>query len=129
EAHTDATSAAGVPVKLAVTLPAGELAGFLAAACVAVEAAAPGARCILFGHAGDGNVHVNVLGAWEPHQPPATQERRAAAVEDAVLRLVARLGGSISAEHGLGTAKRPWLPLHRRPTDNDTLRALQAPLR
>src|SRR5690606_7776107 len=109
EAHTEAINAAGVPVKLDVTLPFGEMAGFLTTVCTTVDAAAPGARCILFGHAGAGNVHVNVLGAWEHHLPPAERDRRVAAVEDAVLRLVARLGGSISAEHGIGTAKRPWL--------------------
>jgi FAD/FMN-containing dehydrogenase len=120
EAHTEAINAAGVPVKLDVTLPAGELAGFLGAACTAVEAAAPGARCVLFGHAGDGNVHVNVLGAGEP--------ARAAAVEDAVLRLVARLGGSISAEHGIGAAKRSWLHLNRTPAEIDTFRAIKRAL-
>ena len=118
EAHTEAINAAGVPVKLDVTLPTGELAGFLPAACAAVEAAAPGARCVLFGHAGDGNVHVNVLRAEEPG--------RAAAVEDAVLRLVARLGGSISAEHGIGTAKRRWLHLNRSPAEIETFRAIKA---
>ena len=120
EAHTEAINAAGVPVKLDVTLPVGELAGFLAAACTAVDRSVPGARCVLFGHAGDGNVHVNVLGAEEP--------ARAAAVEDAVLRLVARLGGSISAEHGIGTAKRRWLHLNRSPVEIDTFRAIKRAL-
>jgi FAD/FMN-containing dehydrogenase len=120
EAHTEAISAAGVPVKLDVALPAGELAGFLGAVCAAVDRAAPGARCVLFGHAGDGNVHVNVLGADDGE--------RAAAVEDAVLRLVARLGGSISAEHGIGTAKRAWLYLNRSPAEIDAFRAIKAAL-
>ncbi|HZI38084.1 MAG TPA: FAD-linked oxidase C-terminal domain-containing protein, partial [Acidimicrobiia bacterium] len=128
EAHTEAINAAGVPVKLDVTLPFGELAGFLTAVRAAVDGAAPGARCVLFGHAGDGNVHVNVLGAWESHLPPATQEGRAAAVEDAVLRLVARLGGSISAEHGIGAAKRPWLHLNRSPAEIDAFRAIKRAL-
>ena len=120
EAHTEAISAAGVPVKLDVTLPFGELAGFLGAVCTSVDRAAAGARCVLFGHAGDGNVHVNVLGA-------GTAER-AAAVEDAVLRLVARLGGSISAEHGIGTAKRPWLHLNRSAAEIDAFRAIKRAL-
>ena len=125
EAHTEAINAAGVPVKLDVTLPFGELAGFLTAVCAAVDRAAPGARCVLFGHAGDGNVHVNVLGARDRDLPPATQEQRSAAVEDAVLRLVAGLGGSISAEHGIGTAKRPWLHLNRTPAEIETFRAIK----
>ena len=123
EAHTEAINAAGVPVKLDVTLPAGELAGFLVAVCAAVDGAAPGARCVLFGHAGDGNVHVNVLGA-----DGGDGGGRAAAVEDAVLRLVARLGGSISAEHGVGSAKRPWLHLNRSPVEIDAFRAIKRAL-
>ncbi len=120
EAHTEAISAAGVPVKLDVTLPFGELAGFLTDVCATVDSAAPGARCVLFGHAGDGNVHVNVLGA--------ETAGRSAAVEDAVLRLVARLGGSISAEHGIGSAKRPWLHLNRSEAEIDAFRAIKRAL-
>ena len=120
EAHTEAINAAGVPVKLDVTLPFGELAGFLTAVSAAVGRAAPGARCVLFGHAGDGNVHVNVLGTEQP--------QRSAAVEDAVLRLVAGLGGSISAEHGIGVAKRPWLHLNRTPAEIDVFRAIKRAL-
>ena len=62
---------------------------------------APGARVVLFGHLGDGNVHVNVLG-------PTPDDD---AVDDAVLRLVADCGGTISAEHGVGVAKARWLEL------------------
>jgi FAD/FMN-containing dehydrogenase len=120
EAHTEAINAAGVPVKLDVTLPFGELAAFLVSVCAVVDRAAPGARCVLFGHAGDGNVHVNVLGAEQPD--------RSAAVEDAVLRLVAGLGGSISAEHGIGTAKRPWLHLNRSPAEIHAFRAIKRAL-
>jgi FAD/FMN-containing dehydrogenase len=120
EAHTEAVNAAGVPLKLDVTLPAGELAGFLVEVPVAVERVAPGARCVLFGHAGDGNVHVNVLGVGDGG--------RAAPVEDTVLRLVARLGGSISSEHGIGAAKRPWLHLNRSPAEIDVFRTIKRAL-
>jgi FAD/FMN-containing dehydrogenase len=61
------------------------------------------ARTWLFGHVGDGNVHVNITGV-------APDDER---VDDAVLEHVAELGGSISAEHGIGTAKRRWLHLTR----------------
>jgi len=120
EAHTEAVNAAGVPLKLDVTLPAGELAGFLAEVPVVVEQVAPGARCVLFGHAADGNVHVNVLGVGDGG--------RAAPVEDTVLRLVARLGGSISSEHGIGAAKRPWLHLNRSPAEIDVFRTIKRAL-
>ena len=78
---------------------------------------AAGARCVLFGHAGDGNVHVNVLGV---HDAPR--------VEDAVLRLVARLGGSISSEHGIGTAKRAWVHLNHSPEEISAFRAIKQAL-
>jgi FAD/FMN-containing dehydrogenase len=53
----------------------------------------------VYGHVGDGNVHVNILG-------PAPDDE---AVDDAVLELVLELGGSVSAEHGIGVAKVEWL--------------------
>jgi FAD/FMN-containing dehydrogenase len=74
---------------------------------------APDARVIIFGHLGDGNVHVNVLGL-EPDDE---------AVDEAILRLAAACGGTISAEHGVGIAKAHWLKLTRSPED---LRAMAA---
>jgi FAD/FMN-containing dehydrogenase len=78
----------------------------------------PGARPTLFGHAGDGNLHVNILGL-EPDDERA---------DDAVLRHVAELGGSISAEHGIGIAKLPWLELTRSAADIAAMRAIKRAL-
>jgi FAD/FMN-containing dehydrogenase len=103
EAHTEAISAAGVPHKIDVGVPLDRLGDFLERVPSAVEAVAPGARTVLFGHLGDGNVHVNVLG------PPPDDE----SVEESVLRLVAACGGTISAEHGVGRLKARWLSLVR----------------
>jgi len=118
EGHTEALNLVGPPVKLDVTLPAQGLAAFVPAVRVAVAAVAPGARTFLFGHAADGNLHVNVVGV-EPDDR---------AVEDAVLRLVASMGGSISAEHGVGTAKRPWLHLNRSEAELAAFRAIKRAL-
>jgi FAD/FMN-containing dehydrogenase len=118
ERHTEAISAAGVPHKLDVALPLSRLADFAEAVRALVNGLDPAASCLLFGHAGDGNVHVNLLGL-DP-----VDER----VDDAVLRLVARLGGSIGAEHGIGVAKRAWLPLTRSAADIDAMRAVKRAL-
>jgi FAD/FMN-containing dehydrogenase len=75
-------------------------------------------RTILYGHLGDGNVHVNVLGP-EPDDH---------AVDELVLRLVAAHGGSISAEHGIGVAKRAWLGLTRTKEEIAAMRAIKAAL-
>ncbi|HLY83521.1 MAG TPA: FAD-binding oxidoreductase [Acidimicrobiales bacterium] len=103
ERHTEAVAALGVAHKLDVSLPLGRLAEFEASVRSVVESAAPSAVVVLWGHVGDGNLHVNVVG------PPADDDT----VDDAVLRLAAGMGGSISAEHGIGRAKLRWLGLTR----------------
>ncbi|HVX17960.1 MAG TPA: FAD-binding oxidoreductase [Acidimicrobiales bacterium] len=118
EGHTEAIGTLGAPHKLDVTLPAATLVEFLERVTGAVTAVAGTAQVWLFGHAADGNVHVNVTGV-EPDD-----ER----VDDAVLRLVAGLGGSISAEHGIGTAKRRWLTLNRSPEELAAFRAIKSAL-
>jgi FAD/FMN-containing dehydrogenase len=118
EAHTESINAEGIPHKLDVTLPLTTLAEFEATVRERVAAAVPGARPILFGHLGDGNLHVNILG-------PAPDDDRAT---DVVLRLVASLGGSISAEHGIGIAKAPWLHLTRSEADIAAMRAIKRAL-
>ncbi|WP_419864529.1 FAD-binding oxidoreductase [Candidatus Poriferisodalis sp.] len=102
---TEAISAAGIPHKLDVTLPAARLAEFVDGVPDVIRTADFDAQPLLFGHLGDGNVHVNVLG------PDGTEPSED--VDDAVLRYVAELGGSISAEHGIGTAKLSQLHLNR----------------
>lgn len=105
ESLTEAIGAAGVPHKLDVGVPLARLGELAERIAGVVADAAPGARAFLFGHLGDGNVHVNVLGV-------ADDDER---VDEAVLRLVAECGGTISAEHGVGVAKARWLSLTRGP--------------
>jgi FAD/FMN-containing dehydrogenase len=98
EGHTDAINATGVPHKLDVGVPLAELDRFTTAVPDVVREAG-GERAVLFGHLGDGNVHVNVLGA-DPDD---------ARLDDAVLELTLECGGTISAEHGVGVEKARWL--------------------
>ncbi len=118
EAHTEAINRLGPPHKLDVTLPADVLPVFVQRVPAVVAGVVPDARVWLFGHAGDGNVHVNVTGV-DPDDDRVT---------DAVLTLVAELHGSISAEHGIGTAKRRWLHLVRSPVELDVYRRVKAAL-
>lgn len=104
EAHTEAISRVGVPVKYDVTLPAGRLPSFCDQVPRRVADAVEGAETVLFGHLADGNLHVNVLGV---------DDERTTTLDDAVLGLVVSSGGSISAEHGIGRAKRHWLERDR----------------
>lgn len=118
EEHTNAINTLGAPHKFDVTLPASELAGFVADAPALVQAVAPGARTWLFGHAADGNVHVNVTGLAADDET----------VAEAVLTEVAARGGSISAEHGIGRAKRSWLHLARSDGDRAAMASIRAAL-
>ncbi|HML98059.1 MAG TPA: FAD-binding oxidoreductase [Tepidiformaceae bacterium] len=118
ERHTESISAEGVPHKLDVTLPLARLPEFEARVRGVLAAVEPAARPVLFGHAGDGNLHVNILGLAPGDERP----------DGAVLELVAGLGGSISAEHGIGIAKMPWLHLTRSEADREAMRSIKAAL-
>lgn len=118
EEHTEAINAAGIPHKLDVSVPLPELPTLERGVREIVAAWANGATVFLFGHLGDGNLHVNVMGV-----PPDEE-----ALDDAILRLVADLGGSIAAEHGIGRAKTRWLHLARSSADVAAMRALKAAL-
>lgn len=59
----------------------------------------PGSKQLFFGHLGDGNLHLST----GPHEASILEE-----VEHVVYQAVAELGGSISAEHGIGRIKKPF---------------------
>jgi FAD/FMN-containing dehydrogenase len=114
EAHTEAISAAGVPVKLDVSVPTARLAELVSLLPDAVAAVDGAAELVIFGHLAEANLHVNVLHA------------DAEAATAAVLAVVARLRGSISSEHGIGRAKASWLGLSRSPAEIEVMRAVKA---
>jgi FAD/FMN-containing dehydrogenase len=118
ERHTEAVNSLGVPHKMDVTLPIGKLARFETEVREVVGRAAPSSTLFLWGHVGDGNLHVNVVG-------PDPDDN---AVDDAVLQLVAHFGGSISAEHGIGRAKAGWLSLTRSTAEIEAMRAIKRAL-
>jgi len=103
ERHPEAAGFLGVPLKLDVSVPAAHWVTLATEVGDVVRAVDPGARLIIYGHVADRNLHVNVV-------PAAEADGRH---EDAVFGLVASLGGSISAEHGIGALKARWLPLIR----------------
>ena len=118
EGLIEAIAAAGIPHKLDVGVPLARLPEFAARTVEEVARIDPGARAVIFGHLGDGNVHVNVLG-------PDPDDH---AVDEAVLRLVADCGGTISAEHGVGVAKARWLALTRSPGELAAMAAIKRAL-
>ncbi|MDQ2933908.1 MAG: FAD-binding oxidoreductase [Chloroflexota bacterium] len=118
ERHTEAINAEGIPHKLDVAVPIARLGEFERRVRSVVADTTEHARTILYGHIGDGNMHVNVLGL-----PPEDE-----AVDEAVLRLAMELDGSIAAEHGIGVAKARWLRADRGVADVAAMRAIKRAL-
>jgi FAD/FMN-containing dehydrogenase len=118
ETHTEAIGTVGTPHKLDLALPLPQLAPFLDRLPSLLAELAAGAQAWVFGHVADGNLHVNVTGVAPDDE----------SIDDAVFRLVAELGGSVSAEHGIGTAKRRWVGLSRTEAELDPFRAIKRAL-
>lgn len=104
-----------------VSLPVAELGAFAERCNAALRARWPHAVCLCFGHVGDGNVHVGVSLADLP-------AHGADSVERAVYGVVREMGGSISAEHGIGVHKRPFLAYSRSAAEIGVMRAMKAAL-
>ncbi|WP_433574735.1 FAD-binding oxidoreductase [Nocardia brasiliensis] len=110
DAHTVSIGrASGTPViKLDLSVPLESMPSFVEAVESTVAQRFPTTRSIIFGHFADGNIHVNLLDV------PSAQ---ADSITEAVFRVVADHGGSISAESGVGRAKTQWLHLGRSAID------------
>lgn len=115
EEASEAASAQGVVHKLDISVP---LAHLDALAEGVRSVLPPQARVSIFGHLADGNLHVEIAGV-DPHDE---------AVDAGVLELTTRLGGAVSAEHGVGRAKAAWLGLSRSASDVAVMRRIKAAL-
>lgn len=113
----DVLRAYGPPVKFDVSLPLGFVAEFAIAATALVCRHAPDALPLLFGHIGEGNLHLNVLRC-----PPELEPGLYAAMMD----LIAGCGGNVSSEHGVGSRKRAYLGMSRQPADVAAMRTVKA---
>jgi FAD/FMN-containing dehydrogenase len=97
----------GGSIKHDVSVPVERIPEFLPRACAAAAELIPGIRPLPFGHMGDGNIHFNF--SQPPGMEPNAFMARAPALHSLVHGIVADLGGSISAEHGIGRYKRELL--------------------
>ena len=108
EAIPLAQGAEGLNIKHDIAMPLSALAGFVDAADAALAAIVPGARHITFGHLGDGNLHYN-LQAPDGVGAAAFLARHEAEVNARVYDIVDGVGGTFSAEHGIGRLRRAEL--------------------
>ncbi|HEX3564494.1 MAG TPA: FAD-binding oxidoreductase, partial [Acidimicrobiales bacterium] len=115
---TESIAQLGVAHKLDPGVPLDRLPAFTNEVRHRVADVVPSASVHIFGHLGEGNLHVNVLGLRDDDDR----------VDAAVLELVASLGGSIGSEHGIGQAKKRWLSLARSPAEISTMQAIKQAL-
>jgi FAD/FMN-containing dehydrogenase len=108
-------------VNFDVSLPTGELGVFAERCEAALRARWPDIVCLFFGHAGDGNVHIGASLA-------ELDEALAHELDRVVYGVVQAMGGSISAEHGIGVLKRPYLACTRSDAEIGLMRRLKAAL-
>lgn len=116
----------GASLKHDVSVPVGRIGDFIQAAEIAVREIDPEVRVVAFGHVGDGNVHFNISQATG-----ASTQRFAACSErlsDAVYAVTRSFAGSISAEHGIGQAKREMLRDFRSATELAMMHAVKRAL-
>ncbi len=122
-AMSEAQKHAGASIKHDISVPVARIPAFLAAADAWVAAAIPGVRIVAFGHAGDGNLHYNL-------SQPAGADRQAFLarwddVSAGVHDIAVGLGGSFSAEHGIGSLKVGELERWRGGTEYRLMRTLK----
>ena len=122
----EAETREGASIKHDVAVPPSCVAAFMDRAQAAVAEAVPGARFVSFGHLGDGNIHFN-LSQPEGADPDEFLGRRAV-VDGLVFDIVADLGGSVSAEHGVGLARRAAIRQYKSAVEIDLMRTLKTAL-
>jgi len=126
EQMSEVQSREGASIKHDVSVPIGAVPQLLAEGIAAVERVIPGVRPCPFGHMGDGNIHFNLS------QPVGADPREFMAREPeanaAVYEVVRRLGGSVSAEHGIGQLKVGLLRQVKDPVALEMMRAIKQAL-
>jgi FAD/FMN-containing dehydrogenase len=123
EAQSAGQKPEGAAWKHDIAVPVAAVPEFIAAATESAEASATGARVVAFGHVGDGNIHFDVLAP-----EGGDQQAHTAAYPEASRRIhdiAVGLGGTISAEHGLGVLKTAEALRHKAPAEVAAMRAIR----
>jgi FAD/FMN-containing dehydrogenase len=123
EEHAEAQKRAGASVKNDVSVPLAAIPTLITEATAACEALIPGIRVAPFGHIGDGNIHFNLV--QPEHMDAAAFSARDHDIMDTVAEIVRRLGGSFSAEHGVGQLKTYMMPSWRGGAELESMRRIK----
>lgn len=111
----------GPPLKFDVSLPLPAIAAFARRSADLVAEHAPEAIPVLFGHVGEGNLHLNLLRC-------SISAEMEGVLYAAMMELIAASGGNVSSEHGVGSRKRRYVGMSREPADIAAMRTIKAAL-
>jgi FAD/FMN-containing dehydrogenase len=126
EEHPEAQKRGGASVKSDVSVPVSAVPALIRQASAALTALIPDSRPVPFGHMGDGNIHMNLQ---QPEgMDPAAFLARSHDIMDTVNEVVRSLGGSFSAEHGVGRLKTDMMEPWRGGAELAAMRAIKAAL-
>ena len=117
----------GLNIKHDISVPVSRIPAFVAETDALLAREVPGVRLVDFGHLGDGNLHYNVQ-APEGGDAKAFLREQEERINTLVFDAVARHGGSISAEHGIGSLKAAKLPHYKSPVALRMMRAIKQAL-
>lgn len=123
---SEAQKIEGISIKHDIALPVSRIEEFIQRAGTALKAVSPDVRVVCFGHVGDGNLHYNL--SKVDAQSNEDFIAQTPAINQIVYHLVCKLGGSISAEHGLGQLKRNEVLQYKNLTEMDLMRSVKAAL-
>ena len=116
----------GGSIKFDITIPLNRIPAFFEKADTAMEAQIPGCRPVGFGHLGDGNIHYNIAQPTEMDKQDFLNNWQA--VSDTVFDIIDEIGGSISAEHGIGIMKKADLAKRADPVKLSMLKSIKQAL-
>ena len=117
----------GLNIKHDISIPVSRIPAFVEETDALLQREIAGVRLVNFGHLGDGNLHYNVQ-APEGGDPAAFLKAQEDRVNGLVYDQVHRFGGSISAEHGIGSLKADTLPHYKSPVALAMMRAVKGAL-
>ncbi len=123
---SEAQKLEGASIKHDISVPVSVITEFVEQATIAAEAIAPGVRPVPFGHVGDGNIHFNL--SQPEAMDPAVFLDLWETMNIQIHSLAVEMGGSFSAEHGIGSLKRDELARLGDPVGLDVMRAVKAAL-
>ena len=126
EQISEAQRLEGISIKHDISVPVSRIPDLIEEATVRLEAAYPGIRLLCFGHVGDGNLHYNL--SKPDRLDNAAFIEQTSAVNRIVHDTVNRLGGSISAEHGIGQLKVDELVCYKDPVELDLMKGIKGTL-